>query len=85
QGGVIQAQLRDDGHGPLQVQAQALLSPLGWRLDATLRARQTDPALRRWLTGLGSPDADGAVHIHRSSGLAGSMPAPPQTRTRKIP
>ena len=81
QGGVIQAQLQDDGHGPLQVQAQALLSPLGWRLDATLRARQTDPALRRWLSTLGPADADGTVHIHRRGGLAGSLPGATPTST----
>ena len=79
--GVIQAQLRDDGHGPLQVVAQALLSPLGWRLDATLRARQTDPALRRWLSTLGPADADGTVHIHRRGGLAGKMLVAPPTTT----
>jgi len=83
--GVIEVQLHDDGHGPLRVDGTLQLSPLGWRVDATLRPRQTDPSLRRWLTGLGSPDADGAVHVHRSGGLAGSMPEPPQTRTRKIP
>jgi len=81
QGGVIQAQLQDEGHGPLQVQAQALLSPLGWRLDATLRARQTDPALRRWLSTLGPADADGTVHIHRRGGLAGKMLVAPPTTT----
>lgn len=81
QGGVIQAQLQDDGHGPLQVEAQALLSPLGWRLDATLRARQTGPALRRWLSTLGPADADGTVHIHRRGGLAASLPGTPPTTT----
>ncbi len=81
QGGVIHAQLRDDGQGPLQVQAQALLSPLGWRLDATLRARQTDPTLRRWLSTLGPADADGTVHIHRRGGLAGKMLVAPPTTT----
>lgn len=81
QGGVIHAQLRDDGHGPLQVEAQALLSPLGWRLDATLRARQTDPALRRWLSTLGPADADGTVRIHRRGGLAGSLPGATPTTT----
>lgn len=74
QEGVIQAQWHDDGHGPLQVDGQLQLSPLGWRLDATLRARQTDPALHHWLTGLGQPDADGDVHIQRSGGLAGTLP-----------
>ncbi|MDE2156370.1 MAG: type II secretion system protein N [Xanthomonadaceae bacterium] len=72
--GVIEAQLQDDGHGPLQVDGTLQLSPLGWRVDATLHARQTDPSLRRWLTGVASPDADGAVHVHRSGGLAGSAP-----------
>jgi general secretion pathway protein N len=76
QNGVIQAQIHDDGKGPLHVDGQMQLSPLGWRLDAMLRPRQTDPALRRWLAGLGQPAADGSVHIRRSSGLAGSVPAP---------
>ena len=76
QGGVIQAQMQDDGKGPLHVDGQLQLSPLGWRLDATLRPRQTDPVLRRWLAGLGQPAADGSVHIQRHGGLAGSMPSP---------
>lgn len=76
QDGVIQAQVHDDGNGPLHADGQMQLSPLGWRLDAMLRPRQTDPALRRWLAGLGQPAADGSVHIRRSSGLAGSLPAP---------
>jgi general secretion pathway protein N len=77
QGGVIQAQVHDDGKGPLHADGRLQLSPLGWRLDATLRPRQTDPALRRWLAGLGQPAADGSVHIQRSGGLAGTLPAPP--------
>lgn len=75
-GGVIQAQLHDDGHGPLHADGRLQLSPLGWRLDATLRARQTDPTLRRWLARLGPPAADGSVRIERRGGLAGSAPAP---------
>ncbi|MGH8157955.1 MAG: type II secretion system protein N [Rhodanobacter sp.] len=74
QNGVIQAQWQDDGHGPLQVDGQLQLSPLGWRLDATLRARQTDPSLRHWLAGLGQPDANGKIHIQHSGGLAGALP-----------
>jgi general secretion pathway protein N len=74
--GVIQAQVHDDGKGPLHADGQLQLSPLGWRLDAVLRPRQTDPALRLWLAGLGQPATDGSVHIRRSSGLAGSLPAP---------
>jgi general secretion pathway protein N len=72
QGGVIQVRLLDDGQGPLQVDGHLQLSPLGWRLDAALHPRQTDPALRHWLAGLGRPDAEGTLHIQRSGGLAGS-------------
>ncbi|WP_426688947.1 type II secretion system protein N [Rhodanobacter ginsengiterrae] len=75
--GVIRAQLHDAGGGPLQLAGALQLSPLGWRLDATLRARQTDPALQRWLATLGTPAADGSVHIQRHGGLAGIAPAPP--------
>lgn len=75
QAGVIQAQWHDLGAGPLQVQGQLQLSPLGWRLDTTLRARQTDPALQRWLTGLGPVSNDGSVHIQQRGGLAGSPPS----------
>jgi general secretion pathway protein N len=74
-GGVIDAQLHDSGSGPLQLTGELQLSPIGWRLDARLRARQTDPTLRRWLATLGAPAADGSVHIQRHGGLAGTTPA----------
>jgi general secretion pathway protein N len=74
EGGVIQAQLHDDGHGPLQVDARLQASPLGWRLDATLRARHADPLLRRWLDQLGPADGAGRIHLQRSGGLA-ALPA----------
>lgn len=77
QGGVIDAQVRDDEGGPLHVDGQLQLSPLGWRLDATLRPLQTDPALRHWLAGLGPLSADGSVHVRRSGGLAAGPPLPP--------
>lgn len=77
QSGAIQAQMQDDGNGPLHVDARLQLSPLGWRLDATLRPRQTDPSLRHWLAGLGPSSADGSVHIQRSGGLAATPPTPP--------
>ncbi|MHB1058652.1 MAG: type II secretion system protein N [Rhodanobacter sp.] len=69
EGGVVRVRLRDDGRGPLQADGDLQLSPLGWRLDATLRPRQTDPALRHWLAGLAAPAADGSVHVRRSGGL----------------
>ena len=75
--GWIQARLRDEGNGPLHVDGQLQLSPLGWRLDAALRPRQTDPALQRWLISLGPASADGSVHIHRNGGLVAIMPAQP--------
>jgi general secretion pathway protein N len=81
--GVIDAQVLDDGHGPLQVEGQLQLSPLGWRLDVKLRARQTDPALHRWLVELGPRDAAGAVHITRSGGLAASLPQTPNQHARQ--
>jgi general secretion pathway protein N len=76
QNGVISAQLHDVGQGPLQAEGQLQLSPLGWRLDATLLARQTDAALRRWLAQFGQPDGRGALHIQRSGGMAMGMPPP---------
>lgn len=69
QEGVIHAQWRDDGEGPLRTSGELQLSPLGWRLAAELQPRQGDPALRRWLAALGKPDADGTLHIERSGGL----------------
>jgi general secretion pathway protein N len=75
QGGLIQAQWHDLGTGPLQANGELQLSPLGWRLDTTLRARQTDPALQRWLARLGPVSADGSVHIRQRGGLAGTAPS----------
>lgn len=77
QGGVVDAQAHDDGHGPLQAHGQLQLSPLGWRLDATLRARHTDPLLQRWLSRLDTPSSDGSVHIQRQGGLASPVPMTP--------
>jgi general secretion pathway protein N len=77
QAGVITLQLHDDGHGPLQARAQALLSPLGWRLQATLLARAPAPGLRHWLATLGPAAADGSVHIERSGGLAAAAATSP--------
>ena len=74
--GVIQAQLRDDGRGPLEVASSVQLSPLGWRLDARLRARQTASIpLRQWLATLGPMDSAGSVTVHRAGGLARLLPA----------
>ena len=74
QNGVVAAQLRDDGHGPLRADGTLQLSPLGWRAEARLSARGSDPALRRWLPRLGRPDASGTVHIQRSGGMAIGLP-----------
>jgi general secretion pathway protein N len=73
--GTIDTHLHDAGNGPLALDGDAQVSPLGWRLDATLRPRTVDPALRRWLASLGRPDADGSVHLQRRGGLAAALPA----------
>lgn len=77
--GVIDARLDDDGDGPLQATGNLRLTPLGWRLQARLRARSADPVLHRWLATLGKPDADGTVHLQRVGGLA--APAAPASVT----
>ncbi|WP_235499685.1 type II secretion system protein N [Frateuria sp. Soil773] len=68
--GLIRTQMHDDGHGPLALEGRLEASPLGWRLDATLRPRGGDPALRRWLATLGQPAADGSLYLRRQGGLA---------------
>jgi general secretion pathway protein N len=72
--GVIRLPWQDDGNGPLRTAGELLLSPLGWRLDATAQARQGNAALRRWLLALGTPAADGTVHVQRRGGLAAAFP-----------
>ncbi|HET6433253.1 type II secretion system protein N [Dyella sp.] len=67
--GVLRADLHDAGAGPLALAGVIQLSPIGWRLDARLSARHADPALQRWLTRLGPPDAQGVVHLQRGAGV----------------
>jgi general secretion pathway protein N len=83
QAGMIQLQLHDDGQGPLQMDGQLQLSPLGWRLDATVCARHTDPVLDAWLSRLGPADADGNIHIQRHGGLAANAGSPSQSEDTK--
>ncbi|MFC5740241.1 type II secretion system protein N [Dyella tabacisoli] len=68
--GVIQGELQDGGNGPLQLNGQLGLSPLGWRYSVNAKPRGANPALQRWLLGLGRAGADGAVQIKGSGGLA---------------
>lgn len=75
-GGVMQGRLRDSGTGPLAVDGQLQLSPLGWRLATTLRPRSDSPALRHWLAWLGRPDANGTLHLDRRGGLAAAATEP---------
>ncbi|MEP7186802.1 MAG: type II secretion system protein N [Rhodanobacter sp.] len=85
QGGVVQAQFHDTGNGPLAAAGELQLSPLGWRLDATLSSRQTDPKLDQWLATLGPVSADGSVHIQQHGGLAVTLPAPEVKQEAKQP
>ncbi|BFI96918.1 MAG: hypothetical protein RSP_24280 [Rhodanobacter sp.] len=73
QGGVIHAQWRDDGQGPLRTAGTFDLSLLGWRLAAELQPRAGDPALQRWLAAFGKPDAEGTIHFARSGGMAAAI------------
>lgn len=73
--GMIHTQMHDEADGPLALAGQLDLSPLGWRLDASLRPRSGDPALRYWLATLGRANADGSVHLQRRGGLAAALPA----------
>jgi general secretion pathway protein N len=68
--GVLRATLDDDGQGPLEALGSLNASPLGWRLDATLRPRTDNPALRGVLARFGTPAADGGIHIRQQAGLA---------------
>lgn len=83
QGGVIHAQWNDDASGPLQTTGQLQLSPLGWRLEASMRPRQADPALQRWLAQWGKAEADGSVHVHSNGGLASGITSPHQDNTSR--
>lgn len=67
--GVISAHLHDESAGPLRLQGQLQLSPLGWRLTGELAARSGAPSLRRWLAQFGTPDAQGVIHLQRGAGL----------------
>ena len=74
--GVVDATVSDVAGGPLQVRGTLRLSPLGWSLDARLRARRADPALQHWLADLGAADATGSVHVQRHGGLTLPPAAP---------
>lgn len=67
--GVIRVDLHDGGSGPLALAGVVQLSPIGWRLDARLSARDHEPALQRWLARLGPLDAQGVVHLQRGAGM----------------
>ncbi|WP_445146179.1 type II secretion system protein N [Dyella sp. Tek66A03] len=72
--GVLAGHVQDDGSGPLRIDGRFQLSPLARRLTATAAPREPNPALQRWLAGLGPTDAGGKTHIHYSGGLAAAMP-----------
>jgi general secretion pathway protein N len=68
--GVLHASLKDDGSGPLQTAGRLSLSPLGWEMRLSMKPRRDDPVLVHWLSGFGSPTADGSVQLSYRGGLA---------------
>jgi general secretion pathway protein N len=63
------AHLGDDGHGPLSLHGQLDATPLGWRLDAVLFAREGDARLRALLSRFGTLDHAGRLHLRAHGGL----------------
>ncbi len=72
--GVLAGHVKDDGSGPVRIDGQFQLSPLARRLSVIAAPRDPNPALQRWLSGLGPTDASGKTHINYSGGLAATMP-----------
>lgn len=70
QAGVLKATLDDDGRGPLKTAGRLSFSPLGWDLHLDLKPRRDNPALLRWLHGLGPVAADGSVQLRYRGGLS---------------
>lgn len=73
-GTTLEARLSDAGDGPVAVSGDATVTPLGWRLDATLTPRAGDPARQRILARLGRAGADGSIHVRRHAGLFPGAP-----------
>ncbi len=59
--GVLMANIRDRGEGPLRVEGTASLDPQtdDYRVDLNLRARDTESSLADMLSGVGQGQADG--------------------------
>lgn len=68
-GAAIVADLSDQGDGPVALRGSIVLSPIGWRVDATLRPRTARADVRQLLGRLGRQGPDGSVRIQRHAGL----------------
>lgn len=66
---VIHGELRDEGDGPLALQGNLLVAPIGWRLAANLRPHQADPALERVLARWARKAADGSYSVNLHAGV----------------
>lgn len=69
-GGVLRANLSDDGEGSLAVNAALAASPLGWRIEGKLVPRLSDSALSHLIARFGPLGRDGSVNLQRKAGLA---------------
>ncbi len=72
-GGGIAGTLHDDGTGPLALQGRFTVSAVSFDLEATLRARDGDPAMAAALRRIGEPQPDGSSRLEIHQRL---LPAP---------
>jgi general secretion pathway protein N len=68
-GGVLRAELKDSGTGPLDVRGALDATPLGWRIDVRMRPRTVDTAMAHLLARFGPAAADGSTTIRKQTGL----------------
>ncbi len=69
--GNITGTLADAGDGALQLSGQFTINPLGYKANATLRARGENPQLREALQFIGQPRGDGSVEYNVEGGWFG--------------
>lgn len=72
EGAGIVGTLSDAGNGPLELTGDFNASPLGYRGQAVLRARNDNPQVREALNHIGQPAGDGSVVYRVQGGMLGA-------------